>query len=63
MNILHEAQVTSLEMVEMVNIVVNPVPPGEEWKINFLHDMLEERDSDFLTQQQLQDCIEEVCVS
>ena len=48
MNILHEAQVTSLEMVEMVNIVVNPVPPGEEWKINFLHDMLRSGTQTFL---------------
>ena len=42
MNICHEADVTDIRLVDLSKICVNPVPPGEEWRVEFLKDILSE---------------------
>ena len=63
MNITKEAGVYDICLVDPSKITVNPVPPGEEWRINFLSDILSERDraSDVLTPEEIVDMIHSVC--
>ena len=63
MHILREAQATDMTQVTMEKIQVNPVPQGEEWRLDLLKDLLAERDtnSGFLTSMELQLLIDEVC--
>ena len=62
LNIINEEQATSMEKVNPQNVVVNPVPWGG---VELLDDLLADRDSmsGFLTMQQLESCIEEVCTN
>ena len=63
MNIIKMTQATDMETVDPMNIVVNPIPPGEEWRLELLSDLLVARDSrpDFLSLEQINLCLEEVC--
>ena len=65
MNIIREAQVRFMEEVNIQNIVINPIPPGEEWRLHLLDNLMEERDSTsgFLTTQQIDAVIDEVCTN
>ena len=42
-HILRDSGAIALEQVNLANITINPVPPGCEWRINFLVDVLSER--------------------
>ena len=46
MNICALSHVDAIHKVDHNEIVINPVPPGEEWRVNFLQDVLSERDSE-----------------
>ena len=63
MNICREAGVTNISKVDMHNIKVNPVPPGEEWRVGLLKDILSERDVGvgFLTKEDIDIIIKSVC--
>ena len=63
MNICREAGVTEVSQVDLHNINVNPVPPGEEWRVGLLRDLLSERDvgPGFLTKEDIASIIKTVC--
>ena len=42
-NILRVSGARTIKDVNLSNIVINPVPPGCEWRVNFLKDVLSER--------------------
>ena len=44
MNLCQEAGVEDLSEVDTSLLVVNPIPQGEDWRVNFLSDLLSERD-------------------
>ena len=44
MNLCQEAGVEDLSEVDTSLLVVNPIPQGEEWRVNFLSDLMSERD-------------------
>ena len=44
MNLCQEAGVEDLSEVDTSLLVVNPIPQGEEWRVNFLSDLLSARD-------------------
>ena len=63
MNICNEARVADINSVDMSSIIVNPVPPGDEWRVGILLDILSERESGdgFLTPQQLNLMLNTIC--
>ena len=44
MHICTKAQVADISSVDISSIVVNPTPPGEEWRAGMLRDILTERE-------------------
>ena len=44
MNLCQEAGVEDLSEVDTSLLVVNPITQGEDWRVNFLSDLLSERD-------------------
>ena len=63
MNICLEANATELCDVDMSSLVVNPVPPGGEWRVKLLEDLLQERDynSGILSEEEVLQMIHTVC--
>ena len=64
MNILcRDSGVNNITEVDMTSIVINPVPPGGEWRVNFLADILHERDnnSGFLSEDEVLVMLNTVC--
>ena len=50
----------------MILISVNPIPEGEEWRVNLLHDLLAMRSAkeySFISEEEIQSMIEYVCTS
>ena len=43
MNILKDSNCNSLEEVDLSRIIINPVPVGCEWRVNFLKDLIKDR--------------------
>ena len=62
-NICMLAGVTDISLVDMEHIIINPVPPGEEWRDAFLRDLLSERNllSGFLSESEVWKMIDTVC--
>ena len=65
MNICLEAGVEDLSDVDMSSLSVNPVPPGGEWRVDLLADLLKERinNSGFLTEDEVLNMMNSVCQS
>ena len=63
MNICLEAGVEDLSDVDMSSLSVNPVPPGGEWRVDLLADLLKERinNSGFLTEDEVLNMMNSVC--
>ena len=63
MNICRDSGVNNITEVDMTSIVINPMPPGGEWRVNFLADILHERDnnSGFLSEDEVLMMLNTVC--
>ena len=67
-NINHTLQVADVRSMSAVNfssISINPVPPGLEWRVPLLRDLLHDRQwgSDILTKDEINIIITEICVN
>ena len=62
-NICQQAGVNDIRLVDIDNILVNPVPHSEQWRMSMLRDLLHERDSPcgFLSQLETFQMIHSVC--
>ena len=62
-NICELAGVTDLSEVNMRDIIINPVPTGDEWRDHMLRDLIAERDapSGFMTELEVLQMIYTVC--
>ena len=64
MGICREANVNDIRLVDLSAITVNPVPQDEVWRINFLNDILDERDDEcaaLLSDEELAQVLHFVC--
>ena len=63
MNICSEANANSLSDVDLTDIIINPIPAGGELRVDLLHDLLQERDSnaELLTEEEVQLMMDFVC--
>ena len=63
MNICRDAGVNHITEVHLSAIVVNPVPPGSEWRVNLLADILHERgnNSGLLSEDEVLTMLNSVC--
>ena len=63
MNICRDAGVNQITEVHLSDIVVNPVPPGSEWRVNLLADILHERgnNSGLLSEDEVLTMLNSVC--
>ena len=43
MNICRDAGTEELSQVDLSEIKINPIPHGEEWRLGLLHDLIQER--------------------
>ena len=64
MKTCREGNVASLREVDITNIHVNPVPPGAEWRIGLLSNLLQERENpQHLNSEQVIEMMALVCSS
>ena len=63
-NICRQAAVMDFQQINIHNILVNPVPAGEEWRVGLLKDLLHERDNSFynyLSEEEVSLLLQTVC--
>ena len=63
MGICREANVNDIKLVDLSTFTVNPVPRDDVWRVNFLNDILDERDgeSGLLSDEELTEVLHFVC--
>ena len=64
MGICREANVNDIRLVDLSALTVYPVPQDEVWRINFLNDILDERDDEsaaLLSDEELAQVLHFVC--